>query len=111
MYSDIQTQTYPLAVLKPQKEPRLYTLAEYLSREEQSRELHEYYDGIITKLPMARGPHNIIVGNITTALNNVFASKGKNYIAMGSQQVVLFTKAQFGHLSRCLDHCRDPSVF
>ena len=37
MYSDTQTPTYPLAVLKPQKEPRIYTLAEYLSREVQSR--------------------------------------------------------------------------
>ena len=55
-YSNISTN--PLVVLEPRKEPRRYTLAEYLRREERSEELHEYYDGIITKLPMARGPHN-----------------------------------------------------
>jgi Uma2 family endonuclease len=88
MYSDSNIPTFPLAVLKPQKEPRRYTLAEYLRREENSDELHEYYDGIITKLPMARGPHNIIVANMTTALNNAFTSKGKNYIVLGSQQVI-----------------------
>ena len=77
MSNDSNIKTYPLAVLKPDKEPRRYTLAEYLKREEQSQEQHEYYDGLITKLPLARGPHNIIIGNITTALNNAFVVKTK----------------------------------
>ena len=111
MYSDTQTQTYPLAVLKPQKEPRRYTLAEYLSREEQSRELHEYYDGFITKLPMARGPHNIIVGNITTALNNAFFAKGKNYIVMGSQQLVYLPKLNFSLYPDVLTVADTPQYF
>ena len=58
MYNDSNIAINPLAVLKPAKEPRLYKLAEYLRREERSQELHEYKNGIITKLPMALGPHN-----------------------------------------------------
>jgi Uma2 family endonuclease len=78
----------PLAVLKPIKEPRRYTLAEYLRFEERSQELHEYYDGIITKLPMARGPHNFIGMNIGTALKIAFKTKDKKYLVSGLQQLV-----------------------
>jgi Uma2 family endonuclease len=68
MFDDTLVSTNPLAVLVPQKTPRDYTLAEYLRREKRATELHEYYDGNIIKLPMARGPHNEIVGNMTAAL-------------------------------------------
>jgi Uma2 family endonuclease len=111
MYSDSNIQTFPLAVLKPQKEPRRYTLAEYLRREENSEELHEYYDGIITKLPMARGPHNIIVANVTTALNNVFISKGKDYIVLGSQQIVYLPNLNLGLYPDVLVVAEAPQYF
>ena len=68
MSNDIYISNNPLAVLKPEKEPRRYTLAEFLHREERSQELHEYYDGIITKLPMAMSSHNIIDVNMIFAL-------------------------------------------
>ncbi len=35
--------TNPLAQIKPSKEPKRYTLGEYLRREERSRERHEYF--------------------------------------------------------------------
>lgn len=69
MFNDTNIPTHPLAVLKKEKEPRRYTLAEYLRREENATELHEYYDGIITKLTIARTPHNAISSNVVTALN------------------------------------------
>ena len=94
--NDIYVSDNPLAVLKPTKEPRYYTLAEFLRREESSQELHEYYDGIITKLPMARSPHNIIGGNIITALNMSFMATDKNYIVSGLQQMVYLPKLNFG---------------
>lgn len=44
-----------LAILDtPKKEPRHYTLAEYLHKEERSKDLYEYYDGQIIKLPTAK---------------------------------------------------------
>ena len=54
----------PLAVLKPEKELHRYKLSTYLRREENAQEFHEYYDGSITKLSPANGPHNIISANI-----------------------------------------------
>ena len=95
MFDDSNLTINPLAVLKPEKEPRIYTLAEYLRREERSQELHEYYNGTITKLPMARGPHNSIIMNIGTALNNAIEANNKNFRVMGGQQAVYLTELNF----------------
>jgi Uma2 family endonuclease len=102
---------HPLAVLPIEKEPRRYTLAEYLRREERSNELHEYYDGIITKLPMARGPHNIISANVTTALNVVFMAQNKDYYVMNSQQLVYFPELNFSVYPDVLVVCETPKYF
>ncbi len=88
MYNDTYISPNPLAVLKPIKEPRRYTLSEYLKKLENSEELYEYYDGIITKLPMARIPHNQISTNFSTALNNVIEASGKDYRVLSGQQAV-----------------------
>lgn len=88
MFSNTYTSNNPLAVLKPTKEPRRYTLSEYLKKLENSEELYEYYDGIITKLPMARTSHNQISTNFSTALNNAFDSQNKNYRVLSGQQAV-----------------------
>ena len=95
--SNISTiPTNPLAVLKPEKEPRRYTLAEYLRREERSQELHEYYDGLIIKKDMARGPHNLIGMNIGAALKYAVKTKDKKYLVSGLQQLVYLSQLNFG---------------
>ncbi len=86
----------PLAVLKPEKEPRRYTLTEFLRREENSTELLEYYDGIITKLPMARGPHNEIIINVGSVLKQVFKAEDKKYRVLGGQQKVYMPALNWG---------------
>jgi Uma2 family endonuclease len=92
----------PLAVLESVQEspkaPRLYTLKEYLQREENSKELHEYYDGIIIKLPMARVPHNIITANMTAELTlaaRAARAMNKKYSVMNGQQLVYLPKLNF----------------
>ena len=92
MYSNSNVATYPLAVLKPEREPRYYTLSEYIRREEHSEGLHEYYNGIIIKLPMAKGPHNTIIMNLGTVLNNAIEANDKNYRVMGGQQAVYLSR-------------------
>ena len=77
MFDDSNIAINPLAILPIEKEPRRYTLAEYIRREERDEGLHEYYNGIITKLPMARGRHNLISTNVSTALNIVFDKEDK----------------------------------
>jgi Uma2 family endonuclease len=98
MYNDnslIEFPTNPLAIIEPQREPHRYTLTEYLRREERSNELHEYYDGIITKLPMARGPHNDIIVNIGTALKIAVKALEKTYYVRSGQQAIYLPKLNF----------------
>jgi Uma2 family endonuclease len=92
MFDDSNIAINPLAILKPSKEPRRYTLAEYLKKLDNSEELYEYYDGIITKLPMARSPHNQITTNFSTALNNAIEANDKNYRVLSGQQAVYLPK-------------------
>jgi Uma2 family endonuclease len=95
MFDDTNISINPLAVLEPPKKQRLYTLAEYLRKEERSDELHEYENGIITKLPMAKGPHNIISANIIWALKNVIKTENKKYVVMSNQQLVYMPELNF----------------
>ena len=96
MFDDTNIAINPLAVLKPEKEPRRYTLAEFLRREERSQDLNEYYDGLIIKKTMARGPHNIIGMNIGAALKVAVKSLDKKYIVSGLQQLVYLPELNFG---------------
>lgn len=105
----------PLAVLEPThetpKEPRLYTLTEYLQREENSTELHEYYNGIIIKLPMARGPHNDITANISAALKYTLKKTDKTYFVRNGQQLVYLPKLNFGLYPDALVVSETPQYF
>ena len=109
--SDNTLVANPLAVLKPVRESRYYTLSEYLRREEHSRELHEYYNGIITKLPMALGPHNIISANMATVLNMAFMAENKNYIVFNSQQLVYLPELNFSLYPDVLVVCETPQYY
>ena len=101
----------PLAVLKPEKEPRRYTLAEYLRREERSEELHEYYDGIITKLPKAQGPHNIISSNMTVELVVASRAANKDYYVLAGQQLVYLPKLNTSLYPDVVVVCDTPQYF
>ena len=96
MYPEGATQKNPLAVLKPTRPPRRYTLEEYLRREERSQERHEYFDGIIVPVPMAKGPHNIITANIIVALGNALQAADKDYTLFTNSQKVYLPSLNFG---------------
>jgi Uma2 family endonuclease len=98
----------PLAVLKPTKQPRRYTLEEYLRREEKSLERHEYYDGTIIRVPMAKGPHNIIGANTITALNVALESAPKQYLVFNSNQKIYLPPLNFGLYPDALVVCEKP---
>ena len=42
------------ALIKKEKEPKLYTLDEYLKKEGKSLDKHEFYNGEIVKMPNAK---------------------------------------------------------
>jgi Uma2 family endonuclease len=88
--------TQPLATLTLHRQPRRYTLAEYLQREARSTALYEYYNGTIIKLPMAKGPHNIITMNVAAALKNALKAAGKKYVVLGGQQLVYLPELNYG---------------
>jgi Uma2 family endonuclease len=101
MYNDNHFITNPLAALEPIKKPPLYTLAAYLQKEERSKDRHEYFNGIIKKRTMAKGPHNIVVANVTTAIHNALDAMRSDYTVFGSQQLVYFPE---------LNYCVYPDV-
>lgn len=111
MFDDSNIAANPLVVLPVEKEPRLYTLAEYLRKEERSNELHEYYNGIIKKLPMARGPHNIISTNMTVQLDLAFRAVNKDYYVMSSKQLVYLPQLNFSLYPDVLVVCETPKYF
>jgi Uma2 family endonuclease len=111
MFDDSNITINPLVVLPVEKKPRLYTLAEYLRKEERSQELHEYYNGIITKLPMATTPHNIIATNVAFELELAFRASSKDYYVMSSQQLVYLPELNYGLYPDVLVVCEKPKHF
>lgn len=101
----------PLAILKPTVAPRIYTLAEFLRREERSAERHEYYDGKIIRIPMARGPHNIITANTITTLHIAVRAANKKYLVYGSNQLVYLPKLNVGLYPDALAVCEKPAYW
>jgi Uma2 family endonuclease len=88
-----------------------YTLAEYLRRVERSSEVYEYYDGIITKRPMGRIPHNTISANMVTALNNALDESDKDYQVMSGQQLVYLPALNFSICPDVLVVTETPECF
>lgn len=115
MYSETTTAFYspsPLAVLDtPRKEPRRYTLAEFLRRMEQKEGYYEYYDGIITKLPMARGPHNTITANVIATLHHEILVSNQDYQVMSGQQFVYLPTLNFSLIPDALVVTDTPQYF
>ncbi len=101
----------PLMEIRPEAEPKLYTLGEYLRKEERSRVRHEYFNGIIQTMPMAKGPHNIITMNVGTALNVTLKVTGKKYIVFSSQQKIYLPELNFGLYPDVLVVCEAPEYY
>jgi Uma2 family endonuclease len=105
----------PLAVLEPahEKAPGLYTLKEYLRREEKNEGLgfNEYYNGIIAKLPMAKVSHNIITVNISAALKYTLKKVDKTYCIRLAQQLVYLPKLNFALYPDALVVSETPQYF
>ena len=70
------------------KVEKIYTFHEYLKREEKSIEKHEFYNGQIIKMPGAKVRHNLVAGNIMTALNNLIDTLFDTYLVLKSDQKI-----------------------
>jgi Uma2 family endonuclease len=98
----------PRAIIKPIREPKLYTLGEYLIREEKSQERHDYFDGEIKRIPMARGPHNEICMNIAWALKDAFKAQNKTYRLFNANQNIYLPKLNYGLYPDAVVVCEEP---
>lgn len=98
----------PLAVIKETRPPKLYTLGEYLIREEKSQERHDYLDGEIKRIPMARGPHNEIAVNITTAIKIALKNLDTTYRVFNSNQNIYLPTLNFGLYPDAVVVCEAP---
>ena len=98
----------PLAEIKAIREPKLYSLGEYLIREEKSQERHDYFDGEIKRIPMARGPHNEIAVNITTAIKIALKNLDTTYRVFNSNQNIYLPKLNFGLYPDAVVVCEEP---
>ncbi|MBL7774803.1 MAG: Uma2 family endonuclease [Saprospiraceae bacterium] len=101
----------PLAILPRSKKQRLYTLEEYLRKEAQSTEKHEYFNGKITKMPYARGPHNEIAANVIAAFKTAFKPLKKTYRIFSSDQKIYFPELNYGAYADTLVVSESPQYF
>lgn len=84
---------------------RTYTLEEFLRKEAKSLDKHEFYNGRITKMPFAKGPHNIIAANLTGEFHIAFKAKEEKYLLFNSDQMVFFPTLNTGVYADALAVC------
>jgi Uma2 family endonuclease len=70
------------------REPKSYSLEEYLRREERSVDKHEFYDGKILKMPNAKFKHNLIVTNTSYAIKTALRLASKKLLVVGDGQKI-----------------------
>ncbi len=73
---------------KKEKIQKIYTLDEYLRREEKSLDKHEFYNGQIVKMPNAKFYHNLTSGNVSAAIKIAVKLLSKKYLVLGDGQKI-----------------------
>ena len=64
------------------KLPKIYSLQEYLKREEKTIEKHEFCKGQILTMPNAKFNHQLIIGNAVYALKHTLLQSPKRYLVI-----------------------------
>ncbi len=111
MFDSSSQPSNPLSVIKPARKPRIYTLGEYLRKEERSQEKHQYFNGKIEKMPGARGPHNIISSNLIGRLIIAFEEIETKFIVFSSDQKIYLPKLNHGLYADALAVCEKPEYW
>ncbi len=82
--------------LQLKKTARFVTLREYILWEAKRDEKYEYHNGKIVKMAYARGPHNEITVNTSTALKNAIRTLEKKYRVFSSDQKIYLPEVNHG---------------
>lgn len=91
--------------------PRLYSLSQYLVREEKAQEKHEFYNGIIRKMPGGTFRHNEIASNTLTALKAAVRGLPGPYRVLNSDQKIYIEPANVGVYPDALVICAEPVFY
>ena len=96
---------------KSLKESKIYSLHEYLMREEKTIEKHEFYNGLIIKMPNAKFNHNLIATNSTFAIKLALLDLSKKYLVVGDGQKVYIEPENIAVYPDALVICEKPVYF
>ena len=75
-------------LLKKEKEPKIYTLKEYLKKEGKAVDKHEYFDGEIVKLPPSKFYQNLLSTNVNFLIKNAVSSLSEKFFVVGKSQKI-----------------------
>ncbi len=104
----VSAETHIPISLNIQRKLKTYTLAEYLRKEAKSEDKYEFINGHIIKMPYAKGPHNIISGNMIAEMKFAFRKLQKKYVVFPSDQKVYFPETGDGVYADALAVCEKP---
>ena len=96
-------------IFKSEKTPRLYTLEEYLRREEHTIDKHEFYNGQIIKMANSKFYHNLIIHNITRVLGNILLNS--SYFVLGDSQKVYIEAENAAVYPDAIVICEKPEFY
>jgi len=98
-------------IRQPSSRTRIYTLEEYLQREERAFHKHEFYDGIIIKMAGAKAKHNQIAAQIAGALIVAVRGLQKRYRVYNSDQKIHIEAANSTVYPDALVICEQPEFW
>ena len=96
-------------VYKSEKTPRLYSLEEYLRREEHTIDKHEFYNGQILKMANSKFYHNLIIHNITRVIGNILLDS--SYFVLGDSQKVYIEAENAAVYPDAIVICEKPEFY
>ena len=96
---------------KKTKESKIYSLHEYLIREEKAIEKHEFYNGQIIKKLSSKFYHNLIASDITFAIGNEIKKLSKKFLLVGSGQKVYIVTENIAIYADALVICEKQVYF
>lgn len=78
----------------PPSEPKFFSLAEYLAKEEHAVHKHQFFNGQILRMPGAKSRHNLIATNITFAIKMAARAAAKNLLVYNSDQKIIIEQEE-----------------
>jgi Uma2 family endonuclease len=78
----------------PPSEPKLFSLADYLAKEERSAHKYQFFNGQIIRMPGAKSRHNLIATNITFAIKMAARAASKSLLVYNSDQKIIIEQEE-----------------